>query len=168
MSTQRRQGKKGLRLVQTSGRPVWGPERSGPTVLIVDDEDGIRDFLRSAFEAEGYTVLAAADGEAALSLCEHYQPDAILLDLMMPKLDGLGFLHEYRRRHGVDTCAIYIMSAVSTAVEHARAAGVTGAFVKPFDLDELLDTVAGGGGTPSTGKAAPGLRDTTELRRLQA
>jgi DNA-binding response OmpR family regulator len=61
---------------------------------------------------------------------------------MMPHLDGLGFLHEFRRRHGLDACAIFIMSAVSTAVQHAEAAGVAGAFVKPFDLDELMDTVS--------------------------
>lgn len=111
-------------------------------MLIVDDEDGIRDFLRSAFQAEGYTVLVAQDGEAALQLCDHYLPEAILLDLMMPRLDGLGFLHEFRRRHGVDVCPIIIMSAVSTAVEHAEAAGVTGALVKPFDLEELISMVA--------------------------
>jgi DNA-binding response OmpR family regulator len=109
--------------------------------MVVDDEDGIRDFLRSAFEAEGYMVLAAADGEAALALCEHFQPDVILLDLMMPRLDGLGFLHEFRRRYELDSCAIVIMSAVSTAVQHAEAAGVAGAIVKPFDLDDLLETV---------------------------
>jgi len=148
--------KNGHQIVQTVGRPSWTGTRTGPTVLIVDDEDGIRDFLRSAFEAEGYTVLAAADGEAALTLCEHYQPDAILLDLMMPRLDGLGFLHEFRRRHGVDACPIYIMSAVSTAVEHARAAGVAGAIVKPFDLEEMLQLIAGAAG--------PGRVD----RRLQA
>ena len=107
-------------------------------MLIVDDESGIRDFLRSAFQAEGYTVLVAGDGEAALQLCEACLPDVILLDLMMPRLDGLGFLHEFRRRYGVDVCPIIIMSAVSTAVEHARAAGVTGAVVKPFDLEDLI------------------------------
>jgi two-component system chemotaxis response regulator CheY len=109
--------------------------------LIVDDEAAIRDFLRSAFESEDYTVLIAGDGLAALGVCEHYPPDVILLDLMMPRLDGLGFLHEFRRRHGVDACPIVIMSAVSTAVEHAEAAGVSGAIVKPFDLEELLDLV---------------------------
>ena len=110
-------------------------------MLIVDDEHGIRDFLRSAFQAEGYTALVAGDGEEALQLCEAYLPDIVLLDLMMPRLDGLGFLHEFRRRHGVDVCPIIIMSAVSTAVEHAEAAGVTGALVKPFDLEELIGMV---------------------------
>ncbi|MGH2366971.1 MAG: response regulator [Chloroflexota bacterium] len=121
-------------------KPSLRPQR--PTVLIVDDEDAIRDFLRSALEAEGYGVLAAGDGEAALTLCERYQPNVILLDLMMPRLDGLGFLHRFRRRHGLNSASIYIMSAVRTAVEHAEAAGVSGAFLKPFDLEEVLDTIA--------------------------
>ena len=110
-------------------------------MLIVDDESGIRDFLRSAFQADGYTVLAAGDGEAALQVCDVELPDVILLDLMMPRLDGLGFLHEFRRRHGVDACPIIIMSAVSTAVQHAEAAGVAGAVVKPFDREDLIGMV---------------------------
>lgn len=143
MGRVRPQGK-GLRLVEADGRRSWlstRGDRNSPTVLVVDDEDGIRDFLRSAFEAEGFTVLAAADGAAALALCEIYRPDAILLDLMMPRLDGLGFVHEYRRLFGVDATPIYIMSAVSTAVDHAKAAGVAGAFLKPFDLDEVIATI---------------------------
>ncbi len=113
-----------------------------PTILVVDDEEAIRDFLRSALEAEGYTVLAAADGMEALSLCEYHWVDVILLDLMMPRLDGLGFLHRFRRRSGRDVVSIYIMSAVRSAVEQVATAGVSGAFVKPFDLDELLETIA--------------------------
>jgi two-component system chemotaxis response regulator CheY len=113
-----------------------------PTILVVDDEDTIRDFLRSALEGEGYAVLAAGDGEDALSLCDRYRVDVILLDLMMPRLDGLGFLHRFRRRFGPEGVSVYIMSAVRTAVEHAAAVGVAGAFVKPFDLEELLETIA--------------------------
>jgi two-component system OmpR family response regulator len=118
------------------------PKRIGaPSVLIVDDEDAIRDFLRSAFEAEGYTVLAAGDGEAALALCDRYRPDVVLLDLMMPRVDGVGFLCQFRRAHGHHT-PIFMMSAAWSAIERAQKAGVTGAFVKPFDLDEVLDAVA--------------------------
>jgi DNA-binding response OmpR family regulator len=127
--------------VQAIRRRSWSRPRTGRTVLIVDDEDGIRDFLRSAFEAEGFAVLTAPDGAAALTLCDRILPDAILLDLMMPRLDGLGFLHEFRRRHGVEACPIFIMSAVSTAVQHAEAAGVAGAVIKPFDLEDLLELI---------------------------
>lgn len=115
---------------------------AGTLILIVDDEGAIRDLLRSAFEAEGYHVLAAGDGEAALALYERYQPEAILLDLMMPRLDGLGFLHEFRRRFPAADPPIFVMSAVRTASEHARAAGVDGFFAKPFDLDQVIETVA--------------------------
>ena len=118
------------------------PLSDAPTVLVIDDEDAIRDFLRSALEAEGYAVLTAGDGLDALSLCERYRVDVILLDLMMPRLNGLGFLDRFRERYDSDGVAIYIMSAVRAAVEHAKAARVAGAFVKPFDLDELLETVA--------------------------
>ena len=125
---------------KSAGR--WVGRHACASVLVVDDEDAIRDFLRSALEAEGYLVTQAADGVQALIACEQHVPDLILLDLMMPRLDGLGFLHEFRRQFGTKDVPVYIMSAVRTAVEHARAAGVTGVFVKPFDLDDLLDTVA--------------------------
>jgi CheY-like chemotaxis protein len=120
------------------GRPTDGPR---PTVLIVDDEDAIRDFLRSALEAEGYSVLAAGDGLDALALCERYQVHIILLDLMMPRLDGLGFLSRLRQRQGLEGVSVYIMSAVHSAVDHAVAQGVAGGFVKPFDLDEVIETL---------------------------
>lgn len=113
-----------------------------PTVLVVDDEHAIRDFLRAALEVEGYNVLVAGDGLHALSLCECYRVDVILLDLMMPRLDGAGFLHRFRHRPRRDMASIYVMSAVRTAMEQASAAGVAGAFIKPFDLDELLDAIA--------------------------
>jgi CheY-like chemotaxis protein len=128
-----------------AGRPADSAPRQAelacPTVLIVDDADAIRDFLRSALEAEGYNVLAAGDGVHALALCERYQVDAILLDLMMPRLDGPGFLARLRQRQGRDGTSVFLMSAMSSAVEYAFAEGVAGAFVKPFDLDELIDTL---------------------------
>jgi CheY-like chemotaxis protein len=124
--------------------------RARATVLVVDDDDAIRDFLRSALECEGYGVLAAGDGLDALALCERYAPDVILLDLMMPRLSGLAFLARYRQRFeagresgapGTPDVPIYVMSAVRAAVDEAATAGVAGSFVKPFDLDELLETV---------------------------
>jgi DNA-binding response OmpR family regulator len=113
-----------------------------PTVLVIDDEDAIRDFLCSALEGEGYAVLAARDGLAALALCERHDVDVILLDLMMPRLNGLGFLSRFKQRYGLEGVAVYVMSAVRATVDHAAAEDVAGAFVKPFDLDDLLDTIA--------------------------
>ncbi|HEX2323828.1 MAG TPA: response regulator, partial [Chloroflexota bacterium] len=116
-------------------------EVAPPTVLVVDDEDAIRDFLRSALEAEGYVVLAAGDGIDALTLCERYQVDAILLDLMMPRLNGLDFLARLRQRQGLDGVSIFLMSALLTPEDNATFEGVAGGFVKPFDLNELIDTL---------------------------
>jgi DNA-binding response OmpR family regulator len=112
-----------------------------PTILIVDDDQAIRDFLDSAFAAEGFRVLCAEDGQTGLALCARRRPDVILLDLMMPGLDGLGFLREFRRAYGHEGPPIYIMSAVQHAANHAQAAGVAGTFLKPFDLEELLAAV---------------------------
>lgn len=142
MVARRKTARGSLRLVNPNPNQPWLGSRGQSIVLVVDDEDSIRQFLRSALESEGFGVLTAGDGEEALSLCAHTLPDLILLDLMMPRLDGLGFLHEFRRRFGSDADRpVYIMSAVRTATEHARAAGVAGVFVKPFDLNDLLDTV---------------------------
>jgi DNA-binding response OmpR family regulator len=122
-------------------QPTAG-ERARGTVLVVDDDNAIRDFLRSALESEGYAVLAAGDGIDALALCERYPTDVILLDLMMPRMGGRAFLARYRQQHGPNGVAIYVMSAVRSAVEQAEAEGLAGTFVKPFELDDLLDTVA--------------------------
>ncbi len=94
-------------------------EVAPPTVLVVDDEDAIRDFLRSALEVEGYVVLAAGDGIDALALCERYQVDVILLDLMMPRLNGLDFLARLRQRRGLDGVSIFLMSALLTPDDDA-------------------------------------------------
>jgi DNA-binding response OmpR family regulator len=129
--------------VRPVAREPKAPRSDGiPTVLVIDDEEAIRDFLCSALEGEGYAVLAARDGLAALSLCERHAVDVILLDLMMPRLNGLGFLSRFKELYGLDGVAIYVMSAVRAAVEHAAPGDVAGAFVKPFDLDDLLDTIA--------------------------
>jgi CheY-like chemotaxis protein len=126
-------------------RPASGAapqkEVAPPTVLVVDDEDAIRDFLRSALEAEGYVVLAAGDGIDALALCERYRVDAILLDLMMPRLNGLDFLARLRQRRGLDGVSIFLMSALLTPDDDANFEGVAGGFGKPFDLNELIDTL---------------------------
>ena len=139
--------------------PRFREEVTPPTVLIVDDEDAIRDFLRSALEAEGYVVLAAGDGIDALALCERYQVDVILLDLMMPRLNGLDFLARLRQRRGLHGVSIFLMSALLTPDDNAISKGVAGAFVKPFDLDELIESLIDA--VPHAGKpraGAPGAR----------
>jgi DNA-binding response OmpR family regulator len=113
----------------------------GPAVLLVEDDPGVRHVVVEALSDEGYTVREAADGRAALALLATWQPDVILLDLMMPGLDGRAFRAEQRRLAAMADVPLVVLSAS----RHAPAAGVelgaTAVVAKPFDLTELIATV---------------------------
>ena len=72
------------------------PEKT--KVLIVEDEASLRNALHDKFAREGFTVFTAKDGEVGLSLALQEKPDAILLDMMMPKVDGITMLHQLRQK----------------------------------------------------------------------
>jgi len=111
---------------------------AGPVVLIVDDEDGMREFLSIMLENEGYACLTAADGAAALDeLDAHPEIGLIIQDLKMPGMSGLDLLREVRGRR--PDLAVFIMTAYSTwdnAVEAMRL-GANDYIKKPFDNDEI-------------------------------
>jgi CheY-like chemotaxis protein len=110
------------------------------SVLVVDDDPSIRDFVEAALEEEGYGVLTAPDGEAALALVES-KPCAVLLDMRMPVLDGWGFAEAYRERPE-PRAPIVVMTAAEDAEAWAEEIGAAGVLAKPFRLDELLAVVA--------------------------
>ena len=111
------------------------------TVLVVDDDPAILSLLQAFLADEGFTPLIAQNGEAALALYDRHRPAVALVDLMMPVLDGLGFVHELRRRYGSETGAIYFMSAAGSTAALAEATGISGSIDKPFDLDHVLLTI---------------------------
>ena len=110
-------------------------------VLIVDDEPNIRGFLRMVLEDEGYRVETAADGCEGLNKARDCSPHAILLDLLMPVLDGVGFLRECRANPTWGGVPILVMSAGDTRV-HAETLGAHAVLLKPFDLDMLVSKLA--------------------------
>jgi CheY-like chemotaxis protein len=112
----------------------------GATVLVVDDDPSIRDFVEATLEDEGYGVLSASDGEAALALVGE-QPCAVLLDMRMPILDGWGFAEAYRALPGAHA-PIVVMTAAENAAAWAEEIGAAGVLAKPFRLDDLLAVVA--------------------------
>jgi len=113
----------------------------GPRVLVVEDEAPMRMALEDILKADGYRVLTAADGEAGLALAVGEKPDLILLDVMMPKVDGLALCAELRRQ----TLAVPVLMLTARGQVEDRVAGLdTGAddyLVKPFSTDELLARV---------------------------
>jgi excisionase family DNA binding protein len=121
-----------------SSRTAGGRPR--PVVLIVDDDPGLREFLRVNLESDGYQVREAGSAQEGLAALEDEPPDLILLDVMMPKVDGWEMLRLVRERHGVEAIPVVMFSG-KVADEDAAAAEERGAqaFIgKPFDPEQLL------------------------------
>jgi CheY-like chemotaxis protein len=111
----------------------------GKRVLVVDDDTSIRDLLHSALVEEGYDVKVASDGRDALDVIGQWLPDVIVLDLMMPVMDGWALA---RRVHQDYDVPIIALSAVTELPRHATALGVRDYVQKPFDLDLLLPKIS--------------------------
>ena len=110
----------------------------GPTVLVADDDRAIRESLTRALELEGYDVVGAVDGVEALTRVRRDPFDALVLDVMMPGLDGLGVCRVLRAE-GDRTPVLMLTARVETPERVAGLdAGADDYLPKPFELDELL------------------------------
>ncbi len=122
------------------------PAQGLGTVLVVDDDDLLRVAVAEAFELEGYTAEVAISGAEALAKLVSRRVDAIVLDLMLPVLDGWGFIEashqlpEYGQAPIVAISAAYGLSAAAASL---RDKGVRAVLAKPFDPDVLLGAVEG-------------------------
>jgi len=122
---------------------MGGTDRS--TVMIVDDDTDIRSFLAVFLESRGYDVMTAEDGAVALDQLRDRRPDAILLDVTMPVLDGWAVLDRMKAAdEGIGATAgdvpVVMVTALGTVPDRVRG-GIGGALhylTKPFELDELL------------------------------
>lgn len=112
-----------------------------PRVLIVDDEPDILLMLRMNLEAEGYETLLAGDGETALRRIGEERPDVVLLDVMMPVLDGWGVLEQLSTL--TERPRVIVLSAKSSDRDFHRAweLGADEYVTKPFDPDELMEII---------------------------
>ena len=110
-------------------------------VLVVEDDFAIRETLRELLEDEGYDVSWASNGQEALHVLSRRAPRVILLDLMMPVMDGWEFRHAQRQDPALASIPVVVISA-DHALEHKVAAmAVDGWLAKPFELDALLTTL---------------------------
>jgi CheY-like chemotaxis protein len=110
-------------------------------ILVVDDDASIRAFVEMALSDEGYEVLEAADGGAALALLETVRPAVILLDMRMPMMDGWTFAQKYGARPGPQA-PIIVITAARDAANWAAQIGADAYLSKPFEVEALYACVA--------------------------
>lgn len=162
----------GRRMAHVSPDPPPAPllapaARSRPVVLAIDDTPSILDLVRSCLEAEGYRVVTCLQARDALRLARAEQPDAIMLDLVMPEMSGWEVLAALRAggspfvQTPVIVCTAYMAEALGRLDELRGPSGHghVGVLPKPFDVEELLDvveSVTGGPPRAATGSVLDG------------
>ena len=106
-------------------------------LLIIEDDLETRDALVTFFQLEGYDVACAADGREGLVAARQHHPDVIILDLMMPRMDGWGFRAAQKRDDSIAAIPVVVVSALGDRADIDAAAFVP----KPCDLDVVLGVV---------------------------
>jgi CheY-like chemotaxis protein len=114
---------------------------AAPLVLVVDDDPDILEAVAEILEGEGYRVARARNGLEALERVEEEEPALVLLDLMMPLMDGAAFGRELQVRRPSANLPIVVISADGNP-DRAAVPGTVGVLPKPFDIDALLRMVA--------------------------
>jgi two-component system OmpR family response regulator len=151
-----------------NGRPAplpTGPTGEKPVALVVDDEQSLAEVLASVLRRDGWEAHTAYTGSDAVRLCSDLRPDAIVLDMMLPDIDGLGVLARVR---AADPGVSVLFLTARDEVEH-RIAGLTAGaddyVTKPFSLEEVLARLRGllrrAGHTRAQGNAALTVADLT-------
>jgi two-component system, chemotaxis family, chemotaxis protein CheY len=112
------------------------------TVLVVEDDPALQETLEELLKTEGYAVTVAKDGLDALTKLGDSPPAVILLDVMMPRMDGYAFADELQRRGLHPGIPILILTADGRAKQKAERIGAVGYLEKPFNLVDLLQQVA--------------------------
>ena len=127
-----------------------------PKILVVDDDASVRSLVRDVLEVEGYAVDLAEDGFSALRRIEADRPDCVVLDIMMPGMDGHGVLSRIRSGEGGATLPVVMLTAAADDSQawQAWSGGVDYFLAKPFDPSELLrylDYLFAGAASPLAG-----------------
>lgn len=129
-------------------------EKHAVRILIIDDEVEVASLLAQAVQLAGHEPVVAHDGQEGLVLLSKHQPDLVLLDLVMPEMDGVEVLRRIRMTNRTLPVIIVTGNALSYEVGEARRLGVTGVIAKPSFLTQLRDALAGVQSQPSSGGSA--------------
>lgn len=113
-----------------------------PKILIADDEPALRSLLKTNLSFEGFETLTASNGEEALRVIRDAAPDVVLLDVMMPVMDGWQVLEELAKSDNRSTRVILVTAKASTAAQlQGWELGCDGYLTKPFDLDVMIERI---------------------------
>ena len=118
-----------------------GKPKSGPLVLLVDDDEKVRELVRVNLEFEGYVVREAGSADEGLAAIDDAKPDLILLDVMMPHVDGWEMLRRVQEQYGAGVIPVVMFSGKvdERALEQASTSGIQAFVGKPFDIQQLID-----------------------------
>jgi CheY-like chemotaxis protein len=111
------------------------------TIVIIDDEFGLADVLSATLTDSGFRVHAASNGARGLELVREHSPDLVILDYMMPILDGPGVLRTMQAEERLAGIPVLMMSSLPEATVRARCGGYVGFLRKPFAFEVVLDAV---------------------------
>jgi two-component system chemotaxis response regulator CheY len=112
------------------------------TVLLVEDNDSVRELIRVLLETEGYEIVEAVDGQDGLNKAEVVRPDLMILDLMMPGLDGERVLDELSRHSTLAAIPVLVVSGKYDSLDPLRERiGEANIFPKPFEPFRMLDRI---------------------------
>ncbi|MFH1768075.1 MAG: response regulator [Candidatus Omnitrophota bacterium] len=111
-------------------------------ILVIDDEEEAREWLRRSLERRGYFVVTAGDGEEGLSKIKEFRAQIVICDIMMPKIDGIEFLEKARKYNlAVEIIMITGQSNLDSCVK-AIENGACGYLVKPVNIEDVLENIS--------------------------
>jgi excisionase family DNA binding protein len=116
-----------------------GQRGGGPLVLVVDDDARLREFMRVNLEMEGYTVREASSADEALAALEDQAPQLVLLDVVMPGVDGWQMLQRMQERHGSIPVIMFSGKVDDESAADAEKRGARAFVGKPFDPQQLIE-----------------------------
>jgi excisionase family DNA binding protein len=116
-----------------------GGNTAGPLILVVDDDARLREYMRVNLEMEGYTVKEAGSADEALQAIEDQAPELVLLDVVMPGVDGWQMLQRLQERHGSIPVIMFSGQVDEQSAGDAEQRGARGFVGKPFDPQQLID-----------------------------
>ena len=122
-------------------------------IVVIDDDDAIREIIDLALTAEGYVVTAARNGSEGLDLLSRQEADGVIVDMKMPIMDGAEFCRTYAQRVERSAPVIVMTAAPGASSDDFQVPGAAETIAKPFELDALLAAVARIVGRPGAERA---------------